>query len=121
MIHYYYKTYRATFDSNLKIQSLNKYLSMLNPFLFYFPDIFPKLKKILLLDDVVMQKDLTCIWSINFVAYVETFHRFDCYLNFTNPNVPKNFEGNNQNDEFFLHKFQHHHLCFPSNLSTKDR
>ncbi|GAU14754.1 hypothetical protein TSUD_204030 [Trifolium subterraneum] len=99
MIDYYFKTHRATSDSNLKFRN-PKYLSMLNHLRFYLPEIFPKLKKVLFLDDdVVVQKDLTGLWSINLKGNINgavqtcagSFHRFDRYLNFSNPLVAKNF------------------------------
>ncbi|KAL5052758.1 hypothetical protein RYX36_033440 [Vicia faba] len=59
------KAHRASSDSNLKFQN-PKYLSMLNHLRFYLPEIFPNLKKVLFLDDdVIVQKDLTGLWSIN--------------------------------------------------------
>ncbi|KAK2412971.1 putative galacturonosyltransferase 4 [Trifolium repens] len=100
MIDYYFKTHRATSDSNLKFRN-PKYLSMLNHLRFYLPEIFPKLKKVLFLDDdVVVQKDLTGLWSINLKGNIngavqtcaESFHRFDRYLNFSNPLIAKNFD-----------------------------
>ncbi|XP_045818034.1 probable galacturonosyltransferase 4 [Trifolium pratense] len=100
MIDYYFKTHRATSDSNLKFRN-PKYLSMLNHLRFYLPEIFPKLKKVLFLDDdVVVQKDLTGLWSINLKGNINgavqtcagSFHRFDRYLNFSNPLVAKNFD-----------------------------
>ena len=65
MIDYYFKAYRASSDSNLKFWN-PKYLSMLNHLRFYLPEIFQNLKKVLFLDDdVIVQKDLTGLWSIN--------------------------------------------------------
>ncbi|CAI8595249.1 unnamed protein product [Vicia faba] len=65
MIDYYFKAHRASSDSNLKFRN-PKYLSMLNHLRFYLPEIFPNLKKVLFLDDdVIVQKDLTGLWSIN--------------------------------------------------------
>jgi alpha-1,4-galacturonosyltransferase len=100
MIDYYFKTHRATSDSNLKFRN-PKYLSMLNDLRFYLPEIFPKLKKVLFLDDdVVVQKDLTGLWSINLKGNIngavqtcaESFHRFDRYLNFSDPLIANNFD-----------------------------
>jgi alpha-1,4-galacturonosyltransferase len=62
MIDYYFKAHHATYDSNLKFRN-PKYLSMMNHLRFYLPEIFPKLKKVD--DDVVVQKELTDLWSIN--------------------------------------------------------
>lgn len=65
------------------------------------PEIFPKLKKVLFLDDdIVVQKDLTGLWSVDLKGKVigvvetcgESFHRFDRYLNFSNPLISKNFD-----------------------------
>ncbi|XP_027329622.1 probable galacturonosyltransferase 4 [Abrus precatorius] len=100
MIDYYFKTHRATSDSNLKFRN-PKYLSILNHLRFYLPEVFPKLNKVLFLDDdIVVQKDLTGLWSINLKGNVngavetcgESFHRFDRYLNFSNPVIAKNFD-----------------------------
>ncbi|XP_020230664.1 probable galacturonosyltransferase 4 isoform X1 [Cajanus cajan] len=100
MIDYYFKTHRASSDSNLKFRN-PKYLSILNHLRFYLPEIFPKLNKVLFLDDdIVVQKDLTGLWSIDLKGNVngavetcgESFHRFDRYLNFSNPLIAKNFD-----------------------------
>ncbi|TYI23750.1 hypothetical protein ES332_A06G186500v1 [Gossypium tomentosum] len=64
-------------------------------------EIFPKLNKVLFLDDdIVVQKDLTGLWSLDLKGNVngavetcgESFHRFDRYLNFSNPLISKNFD-----------------------------
>ncbi|CAA7407836.1 unnamed protein product [Spirodela intermedia] len=100
MIDYYFKTHRASSDSNLKYRN-PKYLSILNHLRFYLPEVFPKLDKVLFLDDdVVVQKDLTPLWKIKLNGKVngavetcgENFHRFDRYLNFSNPLIAKNFD-----------------------------
>lgn len=100
MIDYYFKTHRASSDSNLKYRN-PKYLSILNHLRFYLPEVFPKLDKVLFLDDdVVVQKDLTPLWKIKLNGKVngavetcgESFHRFDRYLNFSNPLIAKNFD-----------------------------
>ncbi|KAG4990236.1 hypothetical protein AAZX31_09G017000 [Glycine max] len=100
MIDYYFKAHRVTSDSNLKFRN-PKYLSILNHLRFYLPEIFPKLNKVLFLDDdIVVQKDLTDLWSIDLKGNVngavetcgESFHRFDRYLNFSNPLIAKNFD-----------------------------
>ncbi|KAK4781542.1 hypothetical protein SAY86_015644 [Trapa natans] len=68
--------------------------SFLNRLRFYIPDVYPQLEKVVLLDDdVVVQKDLTSLFSIelhgNVNGVVETcleaFHRYHKYLNFSNP------------------------------------
>lgn len=97
---YYFKTHRAAGDSNLKFRN-PKYLSILNHLRFYLPQIFPKLKKVIFLDDdTVVQKDLTGLWSIDLKGNVngavetcgESFHRFDRYLNFSHPLISKKFD-----------------------------
>ncbi|XP_015578504.1 probable galacturonosyltransferase 4 isoform X2 [Ricinus communis] len=100
MIDYYFRTHRANSDSNLKYRN-PKYLSILNHLRFYLPEIFPMLNKVLFLDDdIVVQKDLTGLWSLDLKGNVngavetcgERFHRFDRYLNFSNPLISKNFD-----------------------------
>lgn len=100
MIDYYFRAARASSDSNLKYRN-PKYLSILNHLRFYLPEIFPKLNKVLFLDDdIVVQKDLTGLWSLDLKGNVngavetcgENFHRFDRYLNFSNPHISKNFD-----------------------------
>lgn len=87
---------------NLKYRN-PKYLSMLNHLRFYLPEVYPKVDKILFLDDdIVVQKDLTPLWSIDMHGMVngavetckESFHRFDKYLNFSNPKIYKSFDAN---------------------------
>lgn len=106
MKEYYFKvnnpsTLSAGTD-NLKYRN-PKYLSMLNHLRFYLPEVYPKLNKILFLDDdIVVQKDLTPLWSIDMKGMVigavetckESFHRFDKYLNFSNPLISDNFDAN---------------------------
>nr|XP_011460081.1 PREDICTED: probable galacturonosyltransferase 4 isoform X2 [Fragaria vesca subsp. vesca] len=100
MIDYYFRTHRSSSDSNLKFRN-PKYLSILNHLRFYLPEIFPKLNKVLFLDDdIVVRKDLTGLWSLDLKGNVngavetcgESFHRFDRYLNFSNPLISKNFD-----------------------------
>ncbi|KAL8228313.1 hypothetical protein R6Q57_015897 [Mikania cordata] len=101
MIDYYFKTHKgAESDSNLKFRN-PKYLSMMNHLRFYLPEIFPKLRKVVFLDDdIVVQKDLSGLWSIDLKGKVngavetcgENFHRFDRYLNFSNPIIAKHFD-----------------------------
>ncbi|XP_043700708.1 probable galacturonosyltransferase 4 [Telopea speciosissima] len=100
MIDYYFRTHRANSDSNLKFRN-PKYLSILNHLRFYLPNIFPKLNKVLFLDDdIVVKKDLSALWSLDMKGKVngavetcgESFHRFDRYLNFSNPIISKNFD-----------------------------
>ncbi|KAJ4727058.1 Hexosyltransferase [Melia azedarach] len=106
MKEYYFKadhpTTLSSGASNLKYRN-PKYLSMLNHLRFYLPQVYPKLDKILFLDDdIVVQKDLTKLWSVDLHGKVngavetcgESFHRFDKYLNFTNPHIARNFNPN---------------------------
>ncbi|KAI5084417.1 hypothetical protein GOP47_0000586 [Adiantum capillus-veneris] len=78
-----------------------KYLSMLNHLRFYIPEVYPALKKVVFLDDdVVVQKELTELFSLNLHGNVigavetclETFHRYHKYLNFSHPKIRANFD-----------------------------
>ncbi|KAM6554713.1 hypothetical protein CsatB_015475 [Cannabis sativa] len=90
----------ATKDtSNMKFRN-PKYLSMLNHLRFYLPEMYPKLHKILFLDDdVVVQKDLTGLWKIDLDGKVNgavetcfgSFHRYAQYLNFSHPLIRDKF------------------------------
>ncbi|XP_050228432.1 probable galacturonosyltransferase 9 [Mercurialis annua] len=90
----------ATKDvSNLKFRN-PKYLSMLNHLRFYLPEMYPKLRKILFLDDdVVVQKDLTGLWKIDLDGRVNgavetcfgSFHRYAQYMNFSHPQIKEKF------------------------------
>ncbi|WOG87857.1 hypothetical protein DCAR_0207089 [Daucus carota subsp. sativus] len=103
---YYFHAHQASSTTsgadNLKYRN-PKYLSMLNHLRFYLPEVYPKLEKILFLDDdIVVQKDLTPLWSVDLKGMVngaietckESFHRLDKYLNFSNPNIYENFDPN---------------------------
>ncbi|GJN33664.1 hypothetical protein PR202_gb22285 [Eleusine coracana subsp. coracana] len=99
MIDYYFRS-GQTRRENPKFRN-PKYLSILNHLRFYLPEIFPKLNKVLFLDDdTVVQRDLSALWLIDLKGKVngavetcrETFHRFDKYLNFSNPIIAKNFD-----------------------------
>ncbi|XP_042444647.1 hexosyltransferase GAUT11-like [Zingiber officinale] len=68
---------------------------------FYIPQIQPLLEKVVFLDDdVVVQKDLTALYSVelhgNVIGAVETcleaFHRFYKYINFSNPIIGSKFD-----------------------------
>ncbi|GMH21547.1 hypothetical protein Nepgr_023389 [Nepenthes gracilis] len=78
-----------------------KYISLLNHLRFYIPDIYPHLEKVVLLDDdVVVQKDLTPLFSLDLHGNVngavetclEAFHRYHKYLNFSNPMISSKFD-----------------------------
>lgn len=101
---FYFKTARSesaeSGSENLKFR-YPKYISMLNHLRFYLPRMFPKLEKILFLDDdVVVQKDLAPLWSVDLKGKVNgavetcgvTFHRLDTYLNFSDQRISDNFD-----------------------------
>ncbi|KAL9691038.1 hypothetical protein QQ045_011455 [Rhodiola kirilowii] len=78
-----------------------KYLSMLNHLRFYIPEVFPALKKVVFLDDdVVVQKDLSGLFSLDLNGNVngavetcmETFHRYHKYLNYSHPLIRSHFD-----------------------------
>ncbi|XP_057804998.1 hexosyltransferase GAUT11-like [Salvia miltiorrhiza] len=78
-----------------------KYLSLLNHLRFYIPEIYPQLEKVVFLDDdVVVQKDLTPLFSLDLHGNVngavetclEAFHRYYRYLNFSNPLISTKFD-----------------------------
>ncbi|KAL9266626.1 Galacturonosyltransferase 8-like protein [Drosera capensis] len=84
---------------NMKFRN-PKYLSMLNHLRFYLPEMYPKLHRILFLDDdIVVQKDLTGLWNIDMDGKVNgavetcfgSFHRYAQYMNFSHPLIKKNF------------------------------
>ncbi|KAG1327374.1 Hexosyltransferase [Cocos nucifera] len=100
LIDFYFRTHNAKPDGTLKYRN-PKYLSILNHLRFYLPEILPKLNKVVFLDDdIVVQKDLTALWMIDLKGKVngavetcgESFHRFNQYLNFSNPIISKNFD-----------------------------
>nr|VDC69416.1 unnamed protein product [Brassica rapa] len=104
MKEFYFKTERSE-SAESGAESLKyrypKYLSMLNHLRFYIPKIFPKLDKILFLDDdVVVQKDLAPLWSVDLKGKVNgavetcgvTFHRLKAYLNFSDQHVSEKFD-----------------------------
>lgn len=89
-------------DSKTPIKFRNpKYLSMLNHLRFYMPEVFPALHKVVFLDDdVIVQRDLSELFSIELNGHVigavetcmETFHRFHKYLNFSHPLIRAHFD-----------------------------
>ncbi|GAB2213723.1 hypothetical protein Droror1_Dr00018036 [Drosera rotundifolia] len=96
------------YDSLLEKQkSLDpRYGSPLNQLRFYLPDIFPRLNKILFVDhDVVVQRDLGRLWSLNMKQKVNgavqtcqegkpSHHRMDMYIDFSQPLVAEKFDPN---------------------------
>ncbi|BAS78789.1 galacturonosyltransferase 8 [Oryza sativa Japonica Group] len=97
------KLENATKDaSNMKFRN-PKYLSMLNHLRFYLPEMYPKLHRILFLDDdVVVQRDLTGLWKIDMDGKVNgavetcfgSFHRYWQYMNFSHPLIKEKFNPN---------------------------
>ncbi|KAK4426936.1 putative galacturonosyltransferase 11 [Sesamum alatum] len=89
-------------DTNFEPKFRNpKYISLLNHLRFYIPEIYPQLEKVVFLDDdVVVQKDLTPLFSLDLHGNVngavetclEAFHRYYKYLNFSNPLISTKFD-----------------------------
>ncbi|KAL8106587.1 hypothetical protein AgCh_023374 [Apium graveolens] len=102
LMKFYFQTKleNATKDTtNMKFRN-PKYLSILNHLRFYLPEMYPKLHRILFLDDdIIVQKDLTGLWQINMDGKVNgavetcfgSFHRYAQYMNFSHPLIKKNF------------------------------
>ncbi|GAV72145.1 Glyco_transf_8 domain-containing protein [Cephalotus follicularis] len=96
----------AKYNSTMKKQNSHdpRYTSALNHLRFYLPEVFPELDKILLLDhDVVVQRDLSGIWSVNMEGKVNgavetcqendpSFRKMDMFMNFSDPFVAKRFD-----------------------------
>jgi hypothetical protein len=83
-----------------QIDAGNRDVELLDYLRFYLPDMFPSLRRVVLLeDDVVVQKDLAALWKVNLDGKVngavETcfggFRRYRKYLNFTQPIVRDRF------------------------------
>ncbi|CAA7026389.1 unnamed protein product [Microthlaspi erraticum] len=95
----------SDYDQLLMKQNSNdpRFISTLNHARFYLPDIFPGLNKLVLFDhDVVVQRDLSRLWSIDMkgkvVGAVETcqegepsFHSMSKFINFSDPWVAGKF------------------------------
>lgn len=90
-----------------KLASRNpKYISIMNHLRMYLPSVFPKLKKVVFLDDdVVVQKDLSPLWEIplfgKVLGAVETCRgedkkvmskRFKSYFNFSSSLIANKFD-----------------------------
>ncbi|KAJ4728450.1 Hexosyltransferase [Melia azedarach] len=94
------KLENATKDTtNMKFRN-PKYLSILNHLRFYLPEMYPKLHRILFLDDdIVVQRDLTGLWEIDMDGKVNgavetcfgSFHRYAQYMNFSHPLIKEKF------------------------------
>ncbi|XP_077248067.1 putative galacturonosyltransferase 6 isoform X2 [Tasmannia lanceolata] len=81
-----------------------RFTSPLNHLRFYLPEVFPKLNKIVLLDhDVVVQRDLRGLWSVDMKGKVngavekcgdgDSPHRMAALLNFSDPTVANSFDA----------------------------
>ncbi|BBM97802.1 alpha-1,4-galacturonosyltransferase [Marchantia polymorpha subsp. ruderalis] len=97
---YYFKSGSTDTKATLKFRN-PKYLSMLNHLRFYIPEVYPELKKVVFLDDdVVVQRDVTALFSVDLHGNVngavetclESFHRFHKYLNFSDPRISSHFD-----------------------------
>ncbi|CAA6657327.1 unnamed protein product [Spirodela intermedia] len=75
--------------------------SLLSHLRFYIPQMFPSLEKVVFLDDdVVVQKDLAALFSLDLRGNVngavetclEAFHRYHRYLNFSDPLISSRFD-----------------------------
>ncbi|CAA7404733.1 unnamed protein product [Spirodela intermedia] len=97
------KLENATKDTNNMKFRNPKYLSMLNHLRFYLPEMYPKLHRILFLDDdIVVQRDLTGLWKIDMDGKVNgavetcfgSFHRYAQYMNFSHPLIRERFNPN---------------------------
>ncbi|KAK1407048.1 hypothetical protein QVD17_38658 [Tagetes erecta] len=87
-------------DENIKSSGDTQQLSMLNHLMFYLPEMYPKLHRIVFLDDdVVVQKDLTALWKVDLDGKVNgaveicfgSFHRYAHYLNFSHSLIKDKF------------------------------
>lgn len=95
------------FASKLLVRS-PKYISLLNHLRMYIPQLFPKLDKVVFLDDdVVIQRDLSRLWDVDLEGKVngavETCKgddewvmskRFKIYFNFSHPLVATHLDPN---------------------------
>ncbi|MCO5557763.1 hypothetical protein L7F22_011334 [Adiantum nelumboides] len=83
-----------------------KYISILNHLRIYLPELFPELKRVIFLDDdVVVQRDLSPLWTIDMKGKVngavETCRgddtwvmskKFKTYFDFSNPLIASSFD-----------------------------
>ena len=121
MIDYYFGTNRANPDSNLKYRN-SKYLSILNHLRFYLPEIYPKLDKMVFLDDdIVVKKDLTGLWSINMKGKVngavETIvTEFGVDAAIRDPGSSSQFAGRGRQGSMSLFRMGRHPVCAGSQM-----
>lgn len=96
----------TSFSSMFKQPGVNdlRYTSALNHLRFYLPELFPSLDKVLLLDhDVVVQRDLRGLWSINMKGKIngavetcregEAFNLLEMLVNFSDPVIASSFDA----------------------------
>lgn len=97
---YYYSDVSALHEEEIKFRN-PKFVLLLNHLRFYIPEIYPSLERIVFLDDdVVVQKDLTQLFSLNLHGNVngavetclESYHRFYKFLNFSNSLISSKFD-----------------------------
>ncbi|KAF8729468.1 hypothetical protein HU200_017402 [Digitaria exilis] len=83
-----------------QIEEGNRDVALLDYLRFYLPEMFPALRRVVLLeDDVVVQRDLAGLWRIDMGAAVNAalhtcfggFRRYGKYLNFSDPFVQGSF------------------------------
>ncbi|XP_066319538.1 probable galacturonosyltransferase 9 isoform X2 [Miscanthus floridulus] len=84
----------------MQIEDGNRDVTLLDYLRFYLPEMFPALRRVVLLeDDVVVQRDLAGLWRIDMGANVNAalhtcfggFRRYGKYLNFSEPVVQESF------------------------------
>jgi alpha-1,4-galacturonosyltransferase len=91
----------ATYSPVLRqVEDGNRDVALLDYLRFYLPEMFPALRRVVLLeDDVVVQRDLAGLWRVDMGANVNAalhtcfggFRRYGKYLNFSEPVVRESF------------------------------
>jgi alpha-1,4-galacturonosyltransferase len=83
-----------------QIEAGDRDVALLDYLRFYLPEMFPALRRVVLLeDDVVVQRDLAGLWRVDMGANVNAalhtcfggFRRYGRYLNFSDPFVQEQF------------------------------
>lgn len=93
-----------------------RYTSRLNYLRFYLPEVFPNLDKVVLLDhDVVVQRDLSGLWSVDMKGKVngavetfedgETSNQMDMFVNISDSTLAKMFDVNARTWAFGMNVF----------------
>ena len=89
-------------DGDNQLRNLRSHI-ILKHLRFYLPEMYPKLRRVILLeDDVVVQKDLSSLFEMNLEgkvhAAVETcigpYSRYSYYMNFSNTLISKELDPN---------------------------